>query len=211
MVVVDDLLACLAVGRPVFHSEADFQHAFAWLLHHTHPEFELRLEIPLHAPEGVVHLDLLATSRDQSIAVETKYKTRSLACIAANEEFRLANHAAQDLARYDFIKDIRRLERLASAHMCTSAYAILLTNDSSYWTPGRPNAVDAAFRLQEGRALQGTLEWDPRASAGTTRGREPALSLSGSYTVAWRDYSRVDSPRHEAFRYLAVQVLGREG
>lgn len=27
---VDDLLARLALRRPVFHSEADFQHEFAW-------------------------------------------------------------------------------------------------------------------------------------------------------------------------------------
>src|SRR5664280_2719473 len=37
-------MTALAVGRPVFHSEADIQHAFAWELQRTHPAARIRLE-----------------------------------------------------------------------------------------------------------------------------------------------------------------------
>ena len=33
-----DALTALAAERPVFHSEADFQHGFAWQLHALQPE-----------------------------------------------------------------------------------------------------------------------------------------------------------------------------
>jgi hypothetical protein len=39
-----DLLARLARNRPVFHSEADFQHALAWEIHSLHPTAKIRLE-----------------------------------------------------------------------------------------------------------------------------------------------------------------------
>lgn len=37
-------------GRPVFHSEADFQYAFAWELQRTSPSVQIRLEtLPVRA------------------------------------------------------------------------------------------------------------------------------------------------------------------
>ena len=149
MISIHGLLADLATVRPVFHSEADFQHAFAWLLQRRNPELSVRLEVPIQVDASVFRLDVLASSGDGRVAVELKYKSRAISCSAADEEFRLTNHAAQDLGRYDYIKDILRLERLASAHPQTSGYAVLLTNDPGYWTQARGvDSVDAAFRLQ---------------------------------------------------------------
>ncbi|HYN07355.1 MAG TPA: hypothetical protein VES67_08200 [Vicinamibacterales bacterium] len=207
MFALHDLLANLAAERPIFHSEADFQHAFAWLLQRMHPHLSVRLEIPVRLEQSVLHVDLLASSTGESVAIELKYKTRAVVFAASNEEFRLTSQAAQDLGRYDFIKDIHRLETLASARPNMSGYAVLLTNDSSYWGPARGSeSVDAAFRLCPERTLSGALAWHSSASAGTVRGREAALGLRGSYGVAWRDYSNIDLPRYGAFKYLAVQV-----
>ena len=36
-------MAALARMRPLFHSEADFQHAFAWQLRSAHPDARIRL------------------------------------------------------------------------------------------------------------------------------------------------------------------------
>ena len=187
----NDLLATLAAERPIFHSEADFQHAFAWLLHRMNPKLSVRLELPVRAGKFVSHVDLLTSSSTERTAIELKYKTRALTVTSAGEEFRLTTHAAQDLGRYDFIKDIQRVETLVAQHEVASGYAILLTNDSSYWTVARrPDSVDAAFRLSSDCTLSGALAWHERASAGTTRGRKDVLTLRGSYTLDWRDYSR---------------------
>ena len=49
------VLASLARGRRVFHSEADFQFAFAWEAKVIRPDLEVRLETH---PEPNVRLDL---------------------------------------------------------------------------------------------------------------------------------------------------------
>ncbi len=47
----------------------------------------------------------------QKLAIELKYKTRHLLGIVGGEIYDLGDQAAQDLGRYDFFKDIERLER----------------------------------------------------------------------------------------------------
>lgn len=83
-------------------------------------------------------------------------------------------------------------------------YAIILTNDSGYWkNPARNDAYDAQFRIEEGRVLSGRLEWDARS-------KQPleSIQLSGSYPLTWRDYSTVNGPKHNRFRYALVKVSG---
>ncbi len=41
---IDRLMTELSRTRKVFHSEADFQHAFAWQIREHTPECEIRLE-----------------------------------------------------------------------------------------------------------------------------------------------------------------------
>jgi hypothetical protein len=44
MIALETLMADLAAERPLFHSEADFQFALAWLIQRQHPEATVRLE-----------------------------------------------------------------------------------------------------------------------------------------------------------------------
>jgi hypothetical protein len=209
MFSLHDLLTALSIQRPIFHSEADFQHAFAWLLHQTYPNGSVRLELPVEVDKLMLHVDILLCSAEQNVAIELKYKTRGLVLEAADETFRLRNHSAQDIGRYDFIKDVYRLERFVAAYPNASGHAILLTNDSSYWGEAKTsNSVDAAFRLHLGRTLTGELKWHRRAAAGTIRSREAPIALRGAYPITWRDYSRVNSPsRYYSFRYVALEVI----
>jgi hypothetical protein len=46
--------------RPVFHSEADFQHALAWTAHQSNPSLRVRLET--RTTPGM-RLDLLCPNR----------------------------------------------------------------------------------------------------------------------------------------------------
>jgi hypothetical protein len=137
-----------------------------------------------------------------------KYTTRQLSVEHAGEQFWLKNHSAHDIRRYDFIKDITRLERSVRAKPGLTGYAVLLTNDSGYWTsPPRSDTNDAAFRLHEGAWLSGTLAWALDTSAGTMEGREAALELRGSYALSWHDYSIVGAnASNRRFRYLLVRV-----
>jgi hypothetical protein len=207
MIAIADVLVTLAVKRPIFHSEADFQHALAWEIHQRIPEAAVRLERSIAHAGRLIYLDLWVADGPSVIAIELKYKTRPLEAIVAGESFRLLSHGAQDLGRYDFLKDIRRLEAAIVGSSRSVGYAILITNDSTYWSPARANtSIDAAFRLSEGRSLNGTLAWGDGAGAGTTRGREQPIVLRGTYPLQWFAYSEVPAPRYGIFRSLVVPV-----
>ena len=98
------------------------------------------------------------------------------------------------------------MERVVAVGKQFVGYAIILTNDPGYWeNPARKGSFDAKFRIQEGRVLSGRLDWD-------TRSREPmeSIQLTGSYPLEWRDYSIVDGPKHNEFRYALVKVSGQQ-
>jgi len=73
------LLESLSAKRPLFHSEADFQHALAWEIHLQFPDAKIRLE---YRPAGVsvkMYVDLWVVLADETVwAIELKYKTRGL-------------------------------------------------------------------------------------------------------------------------------------
>jgi hypothetical protein len=170
------VLARLAVHRPVFHSEADFQHALAWELHVEAPDGRVRLETrPL--PGRSVFLDLAAVIDGTRVALELKYLTRPFTATLDGEVFQLRHQAAHDVRRYDVVKDICRLEEVVATGAADIGFAVILTNDPAYGHAGRTDTSDAAFRIPEGGALDGTLTWAASAAAGTTKGRETAIAI----------------------------------
>ncbi len=207
MIDFHELLASLAKKRPIFHSEADFQHALAWSIHQQLPGAHVRLEVPFRADGKTIHLDLWVTSNEWALAVELKYKTSSLSLEHDGEQYQLQNHSAQDGGRYDFLKDLQRLEQITSVKSGVTGYAILLTNDSSYWKPPRSNTtVDSAFRIHHGRSLSGLLHWGSAASSGTTRSRELPINLENDYQIHWSDYSELAQQKYTTFRFVVVKV-----
>lgn len=197
---IDRILAELAKSRPVFHSEADFQHALAWALHEEGAE-RIRLERYYEVIDG--YLDLEAQVRELRVAMELKYWTRLLEVEIEGEAFRLKNQAAQPISRYDYLKDVTRLEKLVADQKADIGYAIVLTNNPGYWRESGRDAIDLNFRLHQGRELQGKLTWGERAGPGTTRGREAPIDLTGVYRADWSSYSEVAGM---SFRYLALEV-----
>lgn len=187
-VAVDELLANLAARRPVFHSEADMQHAFAWEAHQLDPHLEVRLETH---PEPNVRLDLLLSRPDlgRHAAVELKYLTALWTGTVDGEAFALKNHGAQDIRAYDVVKDIARLERFVEGRVGWNGLFLAITNDPAYWRPvthGRATNADA-YRIYEGVTLTGKRVWGPNTGAGTMKNRTEPINLAGVYPLAWRD------------------------
>lgn len=202
------ILSRLAARRPIFHSEADFQHALAWEFHISNEGAQVRLEKQI-AETGSPreYLDLLVHIGDQSIAIELKYKTRLLNINHEGEQYSLRNQSAQDIGRHDFIKDIGRLERYVKAHEKSEGIAVLLTNDPSYWTASKKlDSIDVQFRIHEGRILQVGAAWGEKAAPGTTYMRSEPLKLFGSYKIAWQEYSSLGSGPAGKFRCIVVHV-----
>ncbi len=180
---VGKILSILAQKRPVFHSEADFQHAFAWEIHQNLPNALVRLERPIQVNGELLYIDVWIAHQGAIFAIELKYKTRRLVVSIDDEQYSLRDQSAQDIGRYDFIKDIQRLEQVAATNQDITGYAILLTNDSAYWKPANYGKVAAAFRLHDGRILRGVLSWGAYASEGTKKNREQPLALQGEYLL----------------------------
>jgi len=206
MIDIKRVMAVLAGKRPIFHSEADFQHALAWEIHIQWPNSSMRLELPLDLDQRI-HIDIWAADKDALVAIELKYKTRGLQMKVGKETYRLRNQSAQDQGRYDFVKDIWRLEQIVYGITDSVGYAIFLTNDSSYWkSPRTSRTVDADFRIHQGRFLKGELHWGPSASKGTRYRREEAIILENIYHLDWQDYSEPIKTSYGKFRYLLVKV-----
>lgn len=194
--------------RPIFHSEADFQHALAWQVHKIVPNCGVRLEYKPF-PEELKYVDLWLSLSGLSVALELKYATRNLIHNEVGEAFSLKQHGGYDQRRYDFLKDIERLERVSRQKHVRGGLAILLTNDSTYWEErpldGRV-PYDIAFHLHEGRQICGKLAWSDQAGAGTTKGRESPIQLNQRYEFRWRKFGTVGNGKYSEFRYLLVHV-----
>ena len=203
------LLRGLARKRPVFHSEADFQFALAWEIRKRRG-FDARLEFP-PLPNERMRLDIWVP--ELGTAIELKYLTRKLAVRVGDESFALLDQGAGDLGRYDYLKDIERLERITAKRSHASAgIAVLLTNDWLHWDAPKKQpdtTIGAAFRVHEGRRLPKEMCWSSEAGPGSSATRESPIVLSGSYRCHWRNYGpllKPDRPRGGQFRYLAIEV-----
>ena len=201
----------LAIERPLFHSEADFQHALAWRIREEHPDSGVRLEYkpPVNIGEKEMQLDIWLAKL--GVAIELKYKTaKPKEEIRQNgESFDLRNQRAHDNGRYDFLKDIQRLEGLSGFPGAKAGFAIFLTNDDLYWNgPLRKDTFDAQFSLRgnPGLQIQGVMAWHQDASAAKSGARKNSIQLKGCYEAEWQEYSRVPAERYGEFRYLMVEA-----
>lgn len=195
----------LRVNHKIFHSEADFQFSLAWELQKILPDAKIRLEYcPLF--DDSMHIDIYVLDEEHSYPIELKYKTKEIKMPIDGEHYNLKNQFAHDMGRYDFLHDISRIEKAKTLdENFELGFAIILTNDSAYWSaPYINNTVDAAFRIHEGQSITGSLSWGEKAGKGTTKGRDP-FELRGSYKTTWLPFSNIGIPRGE-FRYCMIEV-----
>jgi len=204
------ILRSLAVERPIFHSEADMQHSLAWHTRLIHPEAGVRLEIPADfLRQSRTSIDMLVRIGDHIEYVELKYKTVQCDFRVGSERFRLKRGAAKDQGSYSFIKDIMRIESFIGDDRTAKGHAILVTNDSSYWTASQKlNPIDPDFHLIQDRVLHGRLTWAPHAGEGSKKGYEEPIALRGHYRLNWRDFPSEHILGCPTFRYLHVEIFG---
>lgn len=118
----------LAVDRPVFHSEADFQHALAWRIHQENPTARIRLET---RPQRGIRLDLLVDLSGERTAIELKYFIRRFTAVVHDEPYDLPNQGAHDISCYDFVKDIVRVETCIRRGFANHGWALAQTKEIS--------------------------------------------------------------------------------
>lgn len=204
--LIQDSIEALAHKRPIFHSEADLQHALAWELQLSDPGAAIRLEKRVALHPSVV-IDLLIETAGERLGIELKYLRRGMSAEVDGEQFDLVD-GADDHGRYFAIADVARLERLLGSGVIDRGALVLLTNVANVWEPARGGrrVLYEDFRVHDGHTLGGSMRWGEwGAKGGRPAGSEGSISLSGSYPLLWHDYSTVDGVR---FRYLLVEVEG---
>ncbi len=200
MLKIEEVMTSLSKIRPIFRSEKDFQDAL---------QEEIKTKVPHCEKNKIVNgikVDLWWVENGKEVSVQLRHKTKKLAVTLNGESFELKNHGAQDLGRYDYVKDLQSLEKLCLENPFRMGVAILLTNDHLYWqTPVKNKSVDEDFLLYEGNRLTGECRWKEEASLGTTKGREEPILLRSKYKMCWSDYS-IFAESHSEFRFLCVGV-----
>jgi hypothetical protein len=146
-----------------------------------------------------------------TIPVELKYKTdqATITDETFDESFELASQGAHPDAHYRLFEDVRRVERIVT-EQGRYGYVVLLTNDSNYWSPPRASeTLYDAFRVHEGRVVDGTLDWRDRRDWMESNGIADPLALEGRYQMAWSDYTYRDDvsvSNNPEFRHLTLRV-----
>ena len=210
---LDIILMELAVQRPVFQNEMDFQFSFAWQIKMKFPNWNIRFEKNLTDSEDEKRRIDLWIEGENTYAIELKYPTQELFHEVNNEIFKLRNQSAVDYSRYAFLKDIQRMEEVVGNNTDVKGYAILITNDMSIeLPPTKDDVADFQFRIHEGRVIDNeVLDWIRKEGGQSFGDMENPIKLRGTYKFNWKDYSELKDKNNlpvtnGKFRYLFVEI-----
>jgi len=208
------ILNDLSHFRNIFHSEADFQHSLGYLLSKKY-DLDVRLEVPLYITPYYsemdeklkVELDILMPKG--KIGIELKYKTRGATFEQNGETFNIKQHGAQNLGRFDFFDDIRRLQLIKRQGIIEKGYAIFLTNDPLYWKPIKRKNFSSNFSMENGRIIKSNtkLGWTGNPSEGSVSKKRlfpnNPIIINNKHHFKWYNFSSI---RGESFQYLIVEI-----
>lgn len=196
----------MRLPQNAFHSEAEFQFAFAWELKSIDKSLGIFLEHTMLSGANPYHVDLIVVEANgDKTGFEFKYKTKKTGNPSAfGLAHELLNQGAQNNACYDYLKDVFRLEDLKKHGLISAGYSIMLTNDESYWNSiGKSSTADYKdFRICQGNTSSGTLSWGSTKSGK----RSAAIKLIGSYAHSWNDYRPWGSLGNSPFKCLITAV-----
>lgn len=219
----------------IFQSEMQFQFELAWLI---------KKKIESHGGNVNVIFEYATLNEDKNetsnrgkknrtdlifydnngnyVAIELKYKTLPL----GYNGFTLGNHEARDEGRYDFLYDVVRLQKIKAKNTLNTAkglinfvkgYALLLTNDSKYWTQSKTETAKFAYTnfcisREDSITANTELGWNGATSHDKTWRKIP-LTIARDYTLSehWHDYCVVNTAEtkqssNNEFKYLLLDI-----
>lgn len=194
---LNEIMQELGKRRKAFYSERDFQFGLAWLL-----KEKLNCEVLLeyHGKQNS-RIDIVLVKDGKYIPIELKYKTVACDYNLGDETCHVKSHYAQPIGRYLYLHDIIRIESFLSQNTCCEVgYAILLTNDHSYW-----NEKNTSFPLLGTIKGDRNYDWNASYGEGTIKKHEKPIRLVHSYNFEWKPYGNVIDGEKQ-FRYLITEV-----
>lgn len=136
-------------------------------------------------------IDIVIRKGKEFIPIELKYKLKKVSGTISrfgeynsNQVDLITNQAAQNLGRYAFWKDVKRLE-LLKKHFSSvkSGIAVFVTNDQTYTKASSTKADYAQFSMESGKKVTGALTWRKKKE------KYPTINLDGIYCIDWKNIS----------------------
>ena len=214
------------LGSRVFFNEKDFQvHLVKYLSSNKYyDDVEMEYFVPKamlyerlasddkKSPwKGSFYIDIVVCKGDEYIPIELKYKTKQekvqierFGGLSSKPISIIKTHSAQDLGRYAFWKDVKRVELLQNAFFGTVKHGlcIFLTNDLSYKN-SCTDTICENFAMSEGK--HGTdMSW--KGGSDSTTANKPDFSLVRQYEIDWDGFKSIISGKEIEFIYTIVTV-----
>lgn len=196
--IIDDF----ASKKQLYLSEVQFQFELAWEIKSRFNGYNVHLEYPSASCRS--YYDIVVEDGKEYYVIELKYKTKKQNITYKGNTFTLKDHAAQDLGRYDYLYDISKIEKWSKFNpnkKFTGGCAIMLTNDSVYWTKNGAKCIYKDFALEDKTSISaGAKHWKAGTSV-TSVGKQRigGFDLSNNYDILWEDYC-------DKFKYLIEEV-----
>ena len=239
MTELNNIIVSLQNKRKVFHSEDDLKLAIGMeIIEKTN--CKVRLERPVkidmidwnnETSEARAPIDIVIIEKSgQHIPIELKYKTKKIALEENDEKYNLTQHGAVDIGRYNFRKDIYRIEQYLSSHKNSGlGYVLILTNDKAYYNTDiskketydkflsfhhnatiKMKAMGWSYskidRNKYEKKIDDNRWWYKGANKlhwTCTKERFYRLDLLNDYKITWEDYSIMPET---TFKYCLIKI-----
>ena len=145
-------------------------------------------ELQLRIAQFLLNTGCYSNVYGDFVPIELKFKTTKLSQNATLPRFgnpnlnvNLTNQSAQDLGRYDFWRDVKRLEEVKNLFPAVKdGIALFVTNDKSYTKDPHATSNTHNFSLCHGITWR-DRNWRNNQTA-TAKGR-PDIALNGQYPI----------------------------
>lgn len=236
-----EILESFGKEKRIFQNEAQFQHELAIEIANNYLDEDTKVILELSSVTNVV-MDrngkssrkkdesdiIIKNSKGEYIVVELKYKTiESSYGRNIYGDIDLSYQGAADLGKYDYLKDIYRIEQFKEQQSITftinpvlkkyiAGYAIILTNENKYWLMSKElsfNNTDMNYCITDNDAIDNNiqLEWQiikkkngKEVGNGKPFKQRPPLQFRNKYKFKWLDYC--DIQNKPKFRYLITNI-----
>lgn len=198
-IVYNDINEYLSkVNSGLFFNERDFQmHLATYLKESGHyDDVDLEYYVPYTILEDYyweteLRLDIVVMKDGEYLPIELKYKTntfnRSISRFGEQLEGVeiLKKQGAQNLACYDFWKDVKRIELVRKRFNAVKhGLAVFVTNDKSYWN-GSSKTKSSYYQFNLNEGIHGTSKhWINTVEI--PKGR-PDFDLDNEYSISWKE------------------------
>ena len=164
-VAYTDVKQFLETNKELLFNERDLQmHLAAYLRQTSHyDDVDVEYYVPLselkdYIWNNEIRIDILVRKGKEFLPIELKYKTQPVKKRlprfgeqVSDEIEVMKNQGAQDIGKYDFWKDVRRIEIVRNRFKAIkNGLAVFVTNDPTYTRRGRETSNHIKFSMDEG-------------------------------------------------------------